>query len=358
MNTPDMKVQLIHLDGPFKGDIQDFFEPVISIGRHPDCQLVFPQECTAISRKHAEIRREGNRFKFVDHSSNGTLINGKPQKEVFLKDGDVLIIGGEGGPKVSFLSSKLAPGEEAALPDPAPAVEDKSDTAANIPSPEPKPAVQAAEVKQERPRIPTPVTPPVLKPPKPASKPPQQEQRQEQSGDIPAVSKNLIIQYGATLTSFKQLPITIGSGSACDCTLQHPALLDQHAQIFFRDNQYQVKDLTGRGLITINQRPVQSEAALPPDATLALTAQGPTFQFLGDGRLAELEAPVKPQPAAPSPSSRRRSSEPSRKQSSGGSKAGIWIVVLFTILGLAGAACYFLSPETLQPLLNMLKGGK
>ncbi len=357
MNTTDMKVQLVHLDGPFKGDIQDFFEPVISIGRHPDCQLVFPQECTAISRKHAEISREGNRFKFVDHSSNGTLINGKPQKEVFLKDGDVLIIGGEGGPKVSFLSSKLAPGEEAAVPAsaPVPPVENKTEAVKKSPSPEAKPVAPSAEIKQDRPRIPT---PPVLKPPKTTAPPPQQEPKQEQGNVFPAVSKNLIIQYGATLTSFKQLPITIGSGSDCDCTLQHPALLDQHAQIFFRDNQYWVKDLTGRGLLTVNQRPVQSEAALQPDAILALTAQGPTLQFLGDGRLAEVEAPAKPHPSTPSPSSRKNPARPSQEQSSGGGKAGLWIFILLTALGLGGAAWYFLSPETLQPLLNMLKAGK
>ena len=54
-----------------------------------------------MSRKHAEIIREGNRFKLVDLSANGTFVNGKRVKEVYLKDGDVLTFA-EGGPKVSF----------------------------------------------------------------------------------------------------------------------------------------------------------------------------------------------------------------------------------------------------------------
>ncbi len=102
-STPTIFVRLIHIDGPLKGKEQEFHEPVISIGRDSSCQVNFPKDLTLISRKHAKIVREGNRFKVIDQSTNGTIINGKKVKEAFLKTGDVLIIG-EGGPKVSFLT--------------------------------------------------------------------------------------------------------------------------------------------------------------------------------------------------------------------------------------------------------------
>jgi pSer/pThr/pTyr-binding forkhead associated (FHA) protein len=106
---------------------------------------------------------------------------------------------------------------------------------------------------------------------------------------IVSVAKSLVVQYGATLQSFNQLPVTIGSDDDCDCTLRHPALLARHAQIFYRDNQYWIKDLTGRDLLTVNLRPIQSEVPLQPDICLALTPEGPNFQYLGNGRLAEID---------------------------------------------------------------------
>lgn len=324
MNISNLKVQLVHLDGPFKGEIQDFFGPVISIGRHPECQLIFPKECGAISRKHAEIVREGNRFKFVDKSSNGTLINGKPQKEVFLKDGDVLIIGGDGGPKVSFLSSKLEPGDEDAQAAAELVIEDQ------VPVVEPLPDIQNHPLPSIAPKVP--IQPEAIK----------EEAQASPVNPLPAVAKTFVVQYGATLTSFKQLPITIGSSSECDCTLQHPALLAEHAQIFFRDNQYWVKDLTGRGLLMINQQPVQSESSLPADSCLALTAKGPNFQFLGDGRLAELQiTEEKPKPSSLSRQKQRRT-RGFQETASGGNKKKIWPVIVILAIGTIAAAFYFL----------------
>lgn len=346
MNISDIKVQLVHLDGPFKGEIQDFLEPIIGIGRHPDCQLVFPKDCTAISRKHAEIKREGNRFKFIDKSTNGTLINGKPQKEVFLKDGDVLIIGGEGGPKVSFLSSRIAPEE---------AQEVASTSVIKVPknnSPSVSPPVNnVVPPKEEKHSASIPISLPVQKPivKKAPSQPLVPSVKAEEG--IHEVVKNFIIQYGATLTSFKKLPVTIGSGTGCDCTLQHPSLLEEHAQIFFQNDQYWVKDLTGRGLLTVNLKPVQTETPLLPDTCLALTPNGPQFQFLGDGRLAEIEMVEKKMESAPSKKKQMRKGSP-QVQSSSGNKMLLWLVIaLFGIVG-AAVAWYFLEPSSFADFLN------
>jgi hypothetical protein len=114
MKIPEIKIQLVHIDGPFKGEITEFCSPVITLGRHPDCDVVFPVDSLTISRRHAEIRREGNRFLLRDTSSNGTFVNGKQNAEVFLKNGDVLILG-VGGPKISFLSTVLESFADAAF---------------------------------------------------------------------------------------------------------------------------------------------------------------------------------------------------------------------------------------------------
>ena len=97
-------VQLVHIEGPLKGEIQEFSDPVISIGRHPSSHIRFPTDQTAVSRNHAEIIREGNRFRLVDRSTNGTFVNpqeGKPycvkQTEAYLEGTGVLWLGEDSG---------------------------------------------------------------------------------------------------------------------------------------------------------------------------------------------------------------------------------------------------------------------
>ena len=109
---PNLSVQLVHIQGPLKGKIQDLGDAEINIGRHPDCQVCFPKEMTTISRLHARIVREGNRFKIVDLSTNGTYLNGQRVTEAYLKDGDVLMFS-EGGAKTSFLTQSVEQPSEA-----------------------------------------------------------------------------------------------------------------------------------------------------------------------------------------------------------------------------------------------------
>ena len=57
------------------GDRFSLTESVISVGRHPDCNLVLADP--NVSRNHAEIRPQGDRFAVVDlGSTNGTRVNG------------------------------------------------------------------------------------------------------------------------------------------------------------------------------------------------------------------------------------------------------------------------------------------
>jgi pSer/pThr/pTyr-binding forkhead associated (FHA) protein len=259
-SIPVIVVQLVHIQGPLKGEIQESSESTISIGRHPTCHMRFPKDLSIISRKHAQIVREGNRFKLIDQSTNGTFVNGKRVKEAYLKDGDVLVFS-EGGPKVSFLTKMI----------------ERQHEIQDVPLPLPKePEISMVE--------------------KPSMAHAQPEQVLGEEVSIQKVRVPLIIQYGPTLRSFKELPVTIGKDPNCDFTLNHPAILDRHGQFFFNQDQYWVKDLTGQKLISINGQPVHFQAPLKPDDRLALSPQGPTFRFLGEGRLAEFEEPVPEEP--------------------------------------------------------------
>lgn len=271
---PVIIVQLIHISGPMKGKIQEFSEKVISIGRHPSSRVNFPAELKLVSRKHAEIVREGNQFKLNDHSSNGTLVNGKRVKETYLKNGDVLEFA-EGGPKVSFLTQmKEAPAEAEILP-PRPGKE---------PLREPEKGLQEeSKLELQRPFEEKPPVRPAV----------------EEPVEIPVqkVTVPLIIQYGPTLRSFRELPITIGKNPKCGFVLDHPAIFDQHAQVFFSQNQYWIKDLTGQQSVRINGQPVAFQSPLKLNDEVALSPQGPFFRFLGEGRLAEVEEPSSEEPS-------------------------------------------------------------
>lgn len=286
---PHITIQLVHIHGPLKGEIQELADPEIRIGRHPDCQVQFPKDVVTISRHHARIVREGNRFKLIDQSTNGTYVNGQRVPEAYLKDGDVIMFA-EGGPKISFLTQTS---DQAISPAPAT-------------SPPP-------------PRHPTPpasLAPPPVSPPAPAA--PAAGQPLIESVKVP-----LAIQYGPTLKSFHALPVVLGKGAGCDFVIKHPALMDKQVQIFFSQNQYWVKDLTGMGAVMLDGFPIHDQAPLAPDMQLALSAQGPKFRFLGGGRLAEIEDPLPemPKPAPKQPASQPAVPEQSEAQSLG-HKAG------------------------------------
>lgn len=247
-------VKLVHIKGPMKGNIQEFHEERITIGRQPSFHLHFPADLEVISRNHAEIIRDGIKFKLVDHSSNGTFVNGKSVKEIYLKNGDVLEFA-KGGPKVSFLTEmkKTSVGPETPLSNPP------------------------HEGPQKRPQR--------------FNKQEFVHHVKEREMIVQKVNAPLIIQYGPTLRTFKELPVTIGKNPKCQFKLDHPAILDQQAQIFFSQNQYWIKDLTGHGAVQVNRQPIAFQTPLNPNDEISLSHQGPVFSFLGEGRLAEVLDP-------------------------------------------------------------------
>ncbi len=68
---------------------------VTTIGRTEDNFISFPQDSN-VSRYHAEIESRGTEYCLIDlNSSNGTTVNGAMiTGEVYLKDGDVIVLGG------------------------------------------------------------------------------------------------------------------------------------------------------------------------------------------------------------------------------------------------------------------------
>ena len=112
MSSPKVSVQIVHIQGPFKGEIQEFMDSPILIGRSSSNHIQFPKDLDYISRFHAQIVREENRFKLVDQSTNGTFVNGNRITEIFLRDGDVIMFA-ENGPKLSFLTKWTQKGNSA-----------------------------------------------------------------------------------------------------------------------------------------------------------------------------------------------------------------------------------------------------
>jgi pSer/pThr/pTyr-binding forkhead associated (FHA) protein len=266
--VPTIIIQLVHIQGPMKGQIQEFSSDTIFIGRHSSCDVQFPKDLDILSRKHARIIREGNRFKLIDQSTNGTFINGKQVQEAYLKDGDILLFA-DGGPKVSFLT-KLG------------------ESPAQLPQADEIQAVQTARPQPFAPQSST--TPLSLPPETPAAE-----------IKIERTQMPLIIQYGPTIQTFKELPVTIGRSPACDFSIDHPGLLDQHVQFFFSRGQYGIKDLTGKNQVTLNGSPVNFQAELHPECRVSLSSSGPIFRFMGAGRLAEIEESPPQKVISPSP---------------------------------------------------------
>lgn len=270
--VPNITVQLVHIQGPLKGQIQDFSQFPVHIGRHSSCQVRFDKDLTTISRRHARIDRQGNRFRIVDASTNGTYVNGKRIADVYLRDGDVITFS-ENGPKASFLT-KIEAGD-------API--------AHARSAQPMPP---SPVSPAQPQMPAPAA--VSPSPVPSPPPPNTPEPSLTAGpglEIPVISTNatLVIQFGPTLQSYNLLPVTIGTDPACDFVIANNALAGRHIQIFFYDNEYYAKDLTGRSTVSINGRPVGTQSVIAQGAELSLTEQGPKFRFLGGGRLAEIQ---------------------------------------------------------------------
>lgn len=271
-SIPEITVQIVHIEGPRKGQIDELSVPRITIGRDPSSEVVYGKDLRMVSRRHAEIVREGNRFLLKNLSPNGCLVNGQPAQEAYLKQGDVIAFA-EGGPKVSFLYTVQA----AARPRP------------QTPAPRPGP----------------------LSTPAPATR----------ATSIPGAGREsapFTIQFGTSIKSYKQAAVTLGRDAGNHFVVGHPRVLPMHAELLFQNGQYYLRDTSGCQATLLNSRPIYADTPLQDNDIVTLGDAGPQLRFLGQGRFAEvLEQPLTPPPSAPAPPTEppqmQKSREPSVK---------------------------------------------
>ncbi len=282
-----LKVELIHIAGPMKGKIQEFSGPEITFGRHPSCDVIFPKDLTIVSRKHAKIVREGNRFKLIDQSTNGTLVNGKPVKEYLLRNGDVITFA-QGGPKLSFLLTK-------ASQQTVPTAEDKIDISEQETLHGDTPELFQGQSASQAPLHGAGPEPASLEPiigdrKLPGSRPDNIGQPvpglPSQKIDMPVV-----IQFGPVIKSFKTLPVTMGTDPSSDFVIDDQACPDVKVEISFHNGQYMLRNLSGRSEVTVNGRLLGDMDALSPNDVITFGQNGPRIEFIGQGRFAEMLQP-------------------------------------------------------------------
>jgi len=245
VNLPDIHLQIVHLDGPRKGEIDEFRQSVVVIGRSPSSDVVFPPDLRYVSRRHAEIKREGNRFLLVNHSPNGCTVNGKPADSAYLKSGDVITFA-EGGPKVSFLYT-VTPGTTQPVA-----------RAAISPAP-PRPVPEA-------PRAGRPAAP----------------------GPARGAGGPFTLQYGTSIKSMEQAAVRLGTGAGNDFVLNHPRVFDTHAEVYYQGEQVFARDLTGSSQTLLNGRVLSAASPLQANDVLTFAEGGPSLKYLGTGRFVEV----------------------------------------------------------------------
>jgi pSer/pThr/pTyr-binding forkhead associated (FHA) protein len=88
---PSEIVVLRVFTGETQVEQEAFVKDKIILGRDPYVDVYL--EDPTVSRIHATIERRDRRLMFTDHSSNGTVINGRRVAEHVLSAGDVITLG-------------------------------------------------------------------------------------------------------------------------------------------------------------------------------------------------------------------------------------------------------------------------
>jgi hypothetical protein len=88
----------------FRGEEHPLSDGVFTIGRAPECNLVFDtDQYPTVSSKHCEIVLDRRAYTLRDRSRHGTLVNDRPvSQQVALHSGDWIRLG-PSGPVLRFL---------------------------------------------------------------------------------------------------------------------------------------------------------------------------------------------------------------------------------------------------------------
>lgn len=86
------------------GESQKIIIDQVELGRDSNCQVRFDETYQTVSRRHAAIIRDGERWKLVQLSkTNTTFLNGRPvENEWYLENGDEIQLS-NGGPRLGFI---------------------------------------------------------------------------------------------------------------------------------------------------------------------------------------------------------------------------------------------------------------
>lgn len=108
-----MPIELRILSGARAGQRESFDKSVITVGRHPTCDMRFdPHQDLDVSTRHGEIRESAGRYALYDNqSTNGTFVNGErlpADASRDLRTGDVIGFGAH-GPTVTIAILAAAP---------------------------------------------------------------------------------------------------------------------------------------------------------------------------------------------------------------------------------------------------------
>lgn len=69
---------------------------IVTIGRAPECDIRIDDRWDTVSNEHAEIEQRGGNLVLYDHSSNGTVVNGKKihNANISINRGDTIMLAG------------------------------------------------------------------------------------------------------------------------------------------------------------------------------------------------------------------------------------------------------------------------
>ena len=254
-NMPDIFVQIVHIEGARKGEIDEFQQSVISIGRAHSSDVLFPGDIRVVSRTHAEIKREGNRYLLINHSRNGCFVNRLQVDQSYLNQGDIITFS-KAGPKISFLYTLKADARSVTLPEPG----------------------MSGELAK-------------------------QSFARKQKGLF-------TLQFGTDIRSFTQHVVTLGKHHGNDFVLNHQSVLETHCEIYFQEDNYFLRDTSQCQATMLNGSVLIRDRPLYKKDIITLGKNGPQLYYMGAGRLFEF---VNPLPAQ-SDSTSSRSISPETRQ--------------------------------------------
>ncbi|TFG47455.1 MAG: FHA domain-containing protein, partial [Gemmatimonadales bacterium] len=116
-----MRAQFTFLTGARAGQTDIVGQPVIIIGRHPDCEVRFDADRDLdVSARHASLTLEGDRYVLRDlDSTNGTYVQGRPVRDPVPLPAKEVIRFGPSGPKVEFTAISSARTDSLGAAEPA-----------------------------------------------------------------------------------------------------------------------------------------------------------------------------------------------------------------------------------------------